>query len=97
MPILWFEQRVTMSPEMVAEIVLGTSLQWIGRLCSVIVSIIGLVMVLWFPLHRLSNRTFISKNRNDETAAVVCKELETKQELEHSQLLMGKKVDSSKV
>lgn len=49
MPILWFEQRVTISPEMAAGIAMSTNVSWIGQVCSVIVLIIGLLMLLWFP------------------------------------------------
>lgn len=59
MPILWFEQRVTLPKELASEIILAISIPRTGYICAVIVIIIGATMLFWLPISNL-----LSKKRN---------------------------------
>lgn len=52
-PILWFEQKVTISPEMAAELRAVFMVPTVGYICIGLIIVIGLVMILWFPLAAL--------------------------------------------
>lgn len=60
MPILWFEQRVTTTPELAEELAVALKVPMIGQICSIIVIIIGLIMLLWFPVTKLVRRYLAS-------------------------------------
>lgn len=88
MPILWFEQRVTISPIMATGIRIATSFTWIGQTCSAIVLIIGLIMVVWLSLNHFLHRRITGQEPNGDKTAVI--KAEEQKNLEDSPLLMQK-------
>lgn len=56
MPILWFEQRVTSPPELTEELAVALKVPLIGQVCFIVVILIGLIMLLWFPVTKLIRR-----------------------------------------
>lgn len=77
MPILWFEQRVTISPELAEEIKTALNVPIIGQICAVVVIIIGLIMLLWCPIDRiLRKRVGITPNNKTMVKIVTVEELE---------------------
>lgn len=56
MPILWFEQRVTLTEELASDISMALSIPQTGQICAIVVIVIGLIMLLWFPVHRCLRR-----------------------------------------
>lgn len=89
LPILWFEQRVTMPPEIATGITIAKSIAWIGQVGFVLVLIIGLAMLLWFPLNYFRHIKFIGKEYDGERQ-VARKEFEKPKKLEDSLLLLEK-------
>lgn len=89
MPVLWFEQRVTMPPEIATGITIAKSIAWIGQVGTVILLIIGLTMLLWLPLSYFRHKKFIGKEYDGERQAAR-KELEKPKKLEDSLLLLEK-------
>lgn len=90
MPILWFETRVTMPPEIATGITIAKSIAWIGQIGSVIVLIIGLTMFLWLILNYFRHKKFIGKEYDGEMQ-MTRKELEKPKKLEDSLLLLLEK------
>lgn len=77
MPILWFEQRVTISPELAEEIKTALNVPIIGQICAVVVIIIGLIMLLWCPIDRiLKKRVGNTPNNKTMVKIVTVEELE---------------------
>lgn len=65
MPILWFEQRVTLTKDLASEISMALSIPQTGQICAIIVIIIGLIMLLWFPVHRCVRRKVVQVHSVD--------------------------------
>lgn len=53
MPTIWFEQKVTITPEMASEIQLIFTAPKIGFLVCGIFVAIGMLMIVWVPLRNL--------------------------------------------
>lgn len=53
LPVLWFEQHVTMTPEFSGEIAQALSIPTTARICGIVMLIIGVVMIAWTPIERL--------------------------------------------
>ncbi|KAG4079636.1 hypothetical protein HA402_010416 [Bradysia odoriphaga] len=83
MPILWFEQRVTMPPEIAIGITIAKSISWIVQVGFVIVLIIGLTMLLWRPINYFWHNF-------DAERQVARKELEKPKKREDLPLLLKK-------
>ncbi|XP_037037041.1 protein peste-like [Bradysia coprophila] len=96
MPILWFEQRVTVSPEIVAKIRLATGIPCIGQVGSLTVLAIGVIMVLWLPIHRFLCKRVTGKvhsnGRMTDDRVIICEELDKENKLEDRPLLMTKEI-----
>lgn len=77
MPILWFEQRVTISPELAEEIKTALNVPIIGQICAIVVIIIGLIMLLWCSIDKLLRKK-VGNTSNDKTMVkiVTVEELE---------------------
>ncbi|XP_055642568.1 protein peste [Toxorhynchites rutilus septentrionalis] len=56
LPVLWFEQHVTMKPEFVGEIGHALSIPTTGRICGVVMLILGITMIVWTPADRMLSR-----------------------------------------
>lgn len=69
MPILWFEQRVTLTEDLASEISMALSIPKTGQICAIVVIIVGLIMLLWFPVHRCIRRKVVQvhsiENKNN--------------------------------
>ena len=55
MPVLWFEQNVQLNDEMAAEIKTVLTIPTNGYICAGIIILIGILMILWFPIAKLFN------------------------------------------
>lgn len=101
MPILWFEQRVTTTPELAEELVMALKVPMIGQICSIIVIIIGLIMLLWFPVTKVIRRHLASSNQvhiseKGVVKIITMEELEKQNKIpENSPLLESKKKEIS--
>lgn len=51
-PVLWFEQRVTLTADMAAEIELLLYMPLIGYACCALMVVMGILLVVWLPLVR---------------------------------------------
>jgi len=71
MPILWFEQVVTLPEEMTAEIKMAISIPLTGRICAIVVIFIGLIILLWYPVRRLIRRRAARVYNADKGSAKV--------------------------
>lgn len=51
-PVLWFEQRVTITDDMAAEVRTLVSVPLTGYICCGILIVVGFVMIFWLPVAR---------------------------------------------
>lgn len=56
LPVLWFEQHVTMKPEFTGEIGQALSIPTTVRICGIVMIVLGVIMVAWTPFDRLMFR-----------------------------------------
>lgn len=56
LPVLWFEQHVTMKPEFTGEIAQALSIPTTARICGIVMIVLGAIMVAWIPVERLMFR-----------------------------------------
>ncbi|XP_063701397.1 protein peste-like [Culicoides brevitarsis] len=94
MPILWFEQRVTATPELAEELAVALKVPMIGQICSIIVIVIGLILLLWFPVTKLIRRHIgqVHVSEKGVVKIITMEELEkqNKKQVENSPLLEKK-------
>lgn len=55
MPLLWFEQKVTISEEMASDLRVVLSIPTTGSICASVLIAIGILMISWLPLKRYCN------------------------------------------
>lgn len=56
LPVLWFEQHVTMKPEFTGEIAQALSIPTTARICGIVMIVLGAIMVAWSPVERCRQR-----------------------------------------
>lgn len=64
-PVLWFEQRVTITDDMAAEVQTLVSVPFTGYICCGILIAVGIVLLLWLPVARLISGPTKSQVQND--------------------------------
>ncbi|XP_055711408.1 protein peste-like isoform X2 [Phlebotomus papatasi] len=65
-PVLWFQQKVTVSPEVAADLRQVHALPTIGYICAGVVIAFGILLILWFPLLKLiCRRDRVPKRQRD--------------------------------
>lgn len=100
MPILWFEQRVTTTPELADELSMALKVPLIGQISSIIIIVIGLIMLLWFPVtkairhHITANQVHMSEK--GVVKIVTMEELEKQNKIPENSPLLEKKEISLK-
>lgn len=53
MPIIWFEQKVTITPELASDLQLVFTVPTIGFIVLAVFISIGIIMIVWVPLRNL--------------------------------------------
>uniref|UniRef100_A0A1B0GGT1 Plasma membrane glycoprotein cd36 n=1 Tax=Lutzomyia longipalpis TaxID=7200 RepID=A0A1B0GGT1_LUTLO len=64
-PVLWFQQKVLINPEMAADLRQVLALPTIGYICAGVAIIFGVLLILWFPLLKLICGTARSQRERD--------------------------------
>lgn len=55
-PLIWFEQKVRISDELIAEIKIAINVPTIGYVCTGFITGIGLILLVWLKLQRENDR-----------------------------------------
>lgn len=64
-PVLWFEQKVQINDEMASDIKIASSIPTIGYICAGILSVIGVLILLWIPFDQFVRQK--DEKHNKET------------------------------
>ncbi|XP_058824764.1 protein peste [Topomyia yanbarensis] len=94
LPVLWFEQHVTMQPEFSGEIAQALSIPTTARICGIVMLVLGAVMIAWIPVEHF---VFHPKRRRDAVKDAATEKVLLQQNLAKTTILlpMEKEMEAS--